>query len=449
MPDYEYDLIVLGSGPGGGIVARRCSKAGLRVAMVERRGWGGVCPLRGCEPKKVLVDAATTAARAEDMRGHGVAGSLSLDWPELMRFKRSFTEPISEAVRGSLERAGVHTLAGDAKFDGPNAVSVEGVGRLKAPKICIATGASPRTLDFPGEELVISSEQFLDLEKLPSSIVFIGGGFVSFEFATVASRAGAKAVIVHRSERVLKPFDRDLSGELVEALRASGVETLIDHPVREVRREGSKIAILAGEDGRRFTADLAVHGAGRSPSVAGLDLERGGVEASARGVKVNAFMQSLSNPAVFAVGDCAEPGFPLTPIAVIQAETAARNILKGATELLDLRGAASVVFTHPSLARVGLLEEEAREQRLDCRVYAGDASEWSEHKRLGIARAGYKILVDEKSGRILGAHYLGHHAEEVANIFSLAVRHQLTVDDLRAQPWTYPSFGYAVKYMFR
>ncbi|MDK2956209.1 MAG: glutathione reductase [Desulfovibrionales bacterium] len=449
MPNNEYDLIVLGSGPAGGIVARRCAKAGLRVAVVERRGWGGVCPLRGCEPKKVLVDAATAAARGEDMHGHGVTGALVLDWPELMRFKRSFTEPASDAIRVSLEKDGAHTLAGDARFDGPDAVQVDGVGRLTAPKICIATGASPRKLDFPGEELIASSEQFLDLDNLPSSIVFIGGGFVSFEFATVAARAGAKAVILHRSERVLKPFDRGLSGELVEAMRASGVEVLTGHPVYEVRRDGSKVEVLAGKDGRRFTADLAVHGAGRSPNVAGLDLERGGVEASARGVKVNAFMQSVSNPAVFAAGDCAEPGFPLTPTAVVQAETVARNILNGPAVQADLRGSASVVFTHPPLARVGMLEEEAAAQGLDCRIYEGDASGWSEHKRLGVGRAGYRILVDGSSRRIVGAHYLGHHAEEVANIFGLAVRHHLTVDDLQAQPWAYPSFGYAVRYMFR
>jgi len=445
MTAKMYDVIVLGSGPAGGTVARMCAESGLDTALVESRGWGGVCPLRGCEPKKVLVDAAQTVARAADMRGHGVAGRLTLDWPELMRFKRSFTEPISDAVRGSLNKSGIETFAGEAGFAGPNAIRFEDHDPLHARQICIATGASPRPLDIPGEELIALSEQFLELEALPESLVFIGGGFVSFEFATVAAGAGAKVTLLHRSERMLKPFDPDLADKAVQGLRDAGVEVLTNHPVHAVERDGEGVVVLAGE--RRFPVAMAVHGAGRVPNIEGLELERGGVEASPRGVTVNEYMQSVSNPTVFAAGDCVEPGFPLTPTSVIQAVAAAKNIIHGRKVRADLRGSAIVVFTHPPLARVGLLEEEAREQNFDIEVIAGDAAGWSEHKRLGVVHAGYKVLAERGSGRILGAHYLGHNAEEAANVFGLAVRYGLTVDDLLAQPWAYPSFGYAARYM--
>jgi glutathione reductase (NADPH) len=450
MTRQAYDVIVIGSGPAGGIVARRLGEAGLDVAVVEKNGWGGVCPLRGCEPKKTLADMTHEILRVREMAAHGVVGNLRVDWPSLMRFKHSVIDPISDRVFDSFHGRGVTTIHGEARFTGPDTVEVGEIGPLTAKHIVVATGAVPRKLGIPGEELLMTSDGFLDMETLPESMVFIGGGFVSFEFACIAAAAGARATILHRSHRVLKGFDEDLGRKLVQAVQDQGIAVHTDHPVKAVEpfEDGVRVVVAGPDDVEmEFVAAAAVSGAGRVPDLDGLDLDKAGVESGPHGLEVDVHMQSVSNPRVFGAGDCVAPGHPLTPVAALQADTVVRNILEPGSARSDLSGTAGAVFAHPVLACAGLLEEQAREQGYDFKVYEGDAAKWSEHDRLGMAHAGYRILVERGTGRILGAHYLGAHAEEVVNIFGMAIRHGLTREDLLAQPWSYPSFGYTLRYM--
>lgn len=448
MKKEEYDVVVIGSGAAGGGVARRCNDAGLRVAVVERNGWGGVCPLRGCEPKKIFADTAHAVTRVRSMQKQGVVGDTRIDWDTLWNYKHTSTEPISDAVRDSLEKAGIAVIAGDARFDGNGDVEVPGYGVLQAQNVVIGVGASPKIPDIPGKELLLTSDDFLNLKTMPESLIFVGGGFISFEFASVAAAVGAKATILNRSERVLRGFDRGLTERLVKAMESHGVEVLLNHPVDEVKEFESGVSIVtSGENGNEsFSASLAVVAAGRTPNIESLQLDNVGVEKSSGGIKVNGRLQS-TNPRIYAAGDCVEPGLALTPVAALQADTIAANIIDDAGEESDLRGTGSTVFTDPPLMAVGLLEEEAREQGASFTVYSGDAAKWSEHKRIGMDYAEYKVLVEKESDIILGAHYLGQHAEEVANIFGLAIRYGLTRKDLLAHPWAYPSFGYALRYM--
>lgn len=450
MTRQTYDVIVIGSGPAGGVVARKLGDAGLDVAVVEKDGWGGVCPLRGCEPKKTLADMSHEILRAREMAAHGVAGNVRVDWASLMRFKHSVIDPISDRVFDSFHGRGVATIRGAARFTGPDTVEVEDLGPLTARHIVVAAGAVPRELGIPGEELLLNSDRFLDLETLPESMLFIGGGFISFEFACIAAAAGARATILHRSGRVLKGFDGHLSSKLVQAMQDQGIAVHTDHPVKAVEpfEDGVRVLVTGPDEVEmEFVAAAAVTGAGRVPDLGGLDLGKAGVEYGAHGIEVDEYMRSVSNPKVFGAGDCVKPGHTLTPVAALQAETVVRNILEAGSARSDLSGTAGAVFTHPVLACAGLLEEQAVEQGYDFKVFEGDAAKWSEHNRLGMAHAGYRVLVERGTGRIIGAHYLGAHAEEVANIFGLAIRHGLTREDLLAQPWSYPSFGYAVRYM--
>lgn len=450
MTRQTYDVIVIGSGPAGGIIARRLGEAGLDVAVVEKNGWGGVCPLRGCEPKKTLADMTHEVLRVRDMAGHGVAGNLRVDWASLMRFKHSVIDPISDKVFDSFHGRGVTTVHGEARFTGPDTVEVEGLGTLSARHIVVAAGAVPRKLDIPGEELLMTSDEFLDMETLPESMLFIGGGFISFEFACIAAAAGARATILHRSRRVLKGVDENLGRKLVQAMQDQGVAVHTDHPVKAVKpfEDGVRVFVAGPDDVEmEFVAAAAVSGAGRVPDLGGLDLDKAGVSSGPHGIEVDEHLRSVSNPKVYGAGDCVEPGHPLTSVAALQGDTVVRNILKEGTARSNLSGTAGAVFTHPVLACAGLLVEQASEQGYDFKIYEGDAAKWSEHNRIGMTHAGYRILVERGSGRILGAHYLGAHAEEVVNIFGLAIRHGLTREDLLAQPWAYPSFGYTVRYM--
>lgn len=445
----KFDVVVLGSGVAGGHVASRCQKAGLRVAMVEGAGFGGTCPLHGCEPKKVLADACETVERFNNARGTGPTGAGRLDWAELMAFKRSFTDGLSERIRKHYDGLGISTYTRAGRFAGPNLI-VSGESGLEATHICIATGSTPRKLDIPGSEHLSGSNDFLAMPTLPERIVFIGGGFIAFELAHIAAAAGADVTVAHRSQRFLKKFDADLVERLAGHLETLGVKLYRDCPPHSVVREADGLVLKAGSDGAlTMEADAVFNTAGRIPALDSLDLAAGNVGTENGGVAVNSFLQSTSNPAVFAAGDVIASSMPLTPVASVEAEVVARNIIDGPRQTIDIDVTPYALFTYPPLAAVGMLEEQARRQGLRFDVIQGDSAGWSEYKRIGQQCAGFKLLVEKDSRRLLGAHVLGDRAEETVNLFALAMRTGVDVDELRSMLWAYPSFGYAVKYMFR
>lgn len=439
------DLVVIGTGSAASAPATRCAREGWSVAIVDSRPYGGTCALRGCDPKKVLVGAAQVVDWVGRMEGKGVRGGAGIDWPALARFKRTFTDPVPERSEAAFREAGIETHHGPARMLGPTAVGIDGRA-LQARRVVIATGARPRPLGIPGEELVATSDDFLDLEELPAEIVFIGGGFIAFEFAHVAARAGARATIVHRGERPLEGFDPDLVGLLLDRTRAMGIEVVLGAEVDSVTRRDGRLIARAG--GREHEADLVVHGAGRVPDLDDLDLEAAGIERDERGVAVNDWLQSVSNPAVYAAGDAASSGAPpLTPAAGYAGRVVARNLLEGNSTRAEFTGVASVVFTLPPLARVGLLEEEARAEGLAFDVRLDVTSEWYGSRRLGETASGYKLLIEKQTGRLLGAHLLGWEAEEVMNLFSLSMRAGVATPILREALLAYPSHGYDIRYM--
>jgi glutathione reductase (NADPH) len=445
----KFDVVVLGSGVAGGHIASRCVKAGLRVAMVESAGFGGTCPLHGCEPKKVLADASETVERFNNAQGTGPTGVGGLDWAELMAFKRTFTDGLSARIQKHYEGLGISTFTQAGRFAGPSLV-VSGESHLEASHICIATGSAPRKLGIPGSEYLSTSNDFLAMPTLPERIVFIGGGFIAFELAHIAAAAGADVTVVHRSERFLKKFDADLVERLAGHLETLGVKLYRDCPPHSIIREDDSLVLKAGTDGSlSMEADAVFNAAGRIPALESLDLPAGNVGTDNGGVAVNSFLQSSSNPAVFAAGDVIASSMPLTPVASVEAEIVVKNILDGPKHRIEEDVTPYALFTYPPLAAVGMLEEDARDKGLRFDVIDGDSAGWAEYKRIGQQCAGFKLLVEKDTRQLLGAHVLGDRAEETVNLFALAMRTRVDVDALRSMLWAYPSFGYAMKYMFR
>src|SRR5688572_22103310 len=261
--DRQYDLVVVGTGVTSA-VASRCREAGWSVAVVDHRPFGGTCALRGCVPKKILVSAAEAVHTARDLADKGVpAGELTIDWSSLMRFKRSLVDPTPARTEEAWTRMGVELFHGRARFVGPTTLAV-GADRLTGRRIVIAAGAMPAPLAFPGADRLATSEQFLNLDALPPRIVFVGGGYIAFEFAHVAARAGAQVTIVHRGARPLEAFDPDLVDLLVRRTRDLGIRVELGTEVRGVEVLSDRVVVLGGKD-RRYEADLAVHAAGRVP----------------------------------------------------------------------------------------------------------------------------------------------------------------------------------------
>jgi glutathione reductase (NADPH) len=437
----EFDVVVLGTGSAALAVAWRCRDAGWRVAVVDSRPFGGTCALRGCDPKKVLVGAAEAVAAARQLAGKGVEGAPRIEWPELMRFKRTFTEPVPKEREESFAKAGIAAFHGRARFVGPAAVRV-GEQELRGRFVVIATGARPAPLGFPGEDLLATNEDFLELDELPRRIAFVGGGYISFEFAHLAARAGAQATILHRGARPLEQFEPDLVARLVEHSRSLGIDIRTGAAVHAVER-GYRVRSAAGE----VEADLVVHGAGRIADLDDLDLDKAGVQRTPRGVAVDEFMRSISNPAVYACGDAAAGGPKLTPVANADGRVVAANMIEGNHHRPNYAGTPSVVFTIPPLARAGLGEAEARDRGLKFRVNAADTSNWYSSRRIGETVSGYKILIEEPSQRILGAHLLGAEAAEVVNLFAVAIRRGITAPDLKETIFAYPTHSSDLSYM--
>lgn len=447
--ESSFDLVVIGTGGGGSGAAHRCRRAGWRVAIVDELPYGGTCALRGCDPKKVLVGAADLVDWSGRMQGRGAQGRTEVDWPALMSFKRGFTDPVAPARLAAFEKAGIATYQGQARFENPGRLVV-GEETLESRHFLIAAGARPRPLRIDGEAHLVSSTEFLALDRLPERIAFVGGGYISFEFAHVAQRAGARTIILGRGTP-LRHFDQDLVQRLVQHTREIGVDARFDAAVTAVEKRGSRYLVRLDGDGRGETveADLVVHGAGRIPNTEALRLEDANVATDGDGgVEVNEFLQSPTNPRVYAAGDAAAQGnLPLTPVAGYQSVIVASNLLNGNSRTADYRGIPSVAFTIPPLAGVGLTEAEARRQQRDVRVKSEQTSGWYANRRINEPAAMFKTIVDSGSDQVLGAHVLGPHAEEVINLFALAIRQNLTANDLKHQLYAYPTSGSDVPYM--
>jgi len=442
-----FDVIVIGTGSAASGVAAQCRAAGRTVAIIDSRPFGGTCALRGCDPKKVLVGAAEVIDACSRMLGKGVtANEVRMDWQELMRFKRSFTEPVPHRREQSFRDSGIVTFHGRARFDTPDQLRV-GDALLSGEQFVIATGAAPAPLHIEGEDLLTNSDQFLELDRLPASIAFVGGGYIAFEFAHIAARAGARVTILHRGKRPLDRFEPELVDMLVERTRKLGIEVHLEAAVNRVEKSAGRLRVHS----RSVTldADMVVHAAGRVPDLDDLQLQAAGVETEARGVKVNEFLQSVSNSRVYAAGDAAAAGAPLTPVAGYQGRIVADNLLHGNRQLADYRGLASVVFSLPPLASAGLTESEARDRQLRFEVHHAKTGEWYSSKRIGEDASTYKVLVEEGTGRILGAHILGDRAEELINVFALAIRAGLHADEVKATLFAYPTHGSDIQYMLQ
>lgn len=446
----EYDLVVLGTGSGGSTVAYKCRKAGWRVAIVDCRPFGGTCQLRGCDPKKVLIGAAHLIDWRRRMDGKGVVGDLQIDWAQLIAFKRTFTDAPPEENDKSFQNAGIDTYHGTARFLDAHTLTIDDTTTLYAKHIVIATGARPRTLNIVGEHLLTDSIQFLELEQLPKRILFVGGGFVSFEFAHLAQRAGSTVTIVHRGERPLEQFDADLVGHLVEVSRAAGINILLERQVTGISQTEDGLRVTVEHEGEveELVADLVVHGAGRIAELDALNVDEIGLAYSERGVTVNQYLQSTSHDHIYAAGDSADSdGLPLTPVAASEGYVVASNLLKGNQRTADYRGTGTAVFTLPQLAMVGLTEAEAERRGLDYTVKHETTTGWYASRRTNEPLTAYKTIVEKGSGRILGAHLLGEEASEVINLFVLAIRHGIRAHDLRTTIYAYPTKGSDVSYM--
>ena len=439
-----YDLFVIGSGTAAMVGAMRARHGGWSVAVADFRPYGGTCALRGCDPKKMLLSGAAAVDYARRMVGNGVSGDLTIDWRKLMAFKRSFTDPIPTKHEKLYHGQQIDTYHGRVRFTGRNSAEVEGQ-TIAARHFLIATGAEPVRLGIPGEEHLATSEAFLELAALPRRIALVGGGYIASEFSHLCARAGASVTVLHRGKRILAQFDPDLVDWLMEVFTRVGIDVRTNMPVEAIEKRETSLLVRAG--GTAVEVDSAIHSAGRRPDFTAMNLDAAGIDNEGGKLKLNEFLQSVSNPTVYAAGDAASEGPPLTPVSSHDAKVAVANMMNGNHVVPNYSGVPSVAFTIPPIASVGMSESEARASGVKVRIKSERASNWFTARQAAEPVYGYKTIAEESSDRLLGAHLVGPHADELINLFGLAIQSGLTTRALKDAMFAYPTGASDVGYM--
>jgi glutathione reductase (NADPH) len=433
-----FDVIVIGSGVGGMAIANGLA-AEKKVAIVENDLWGGTCPNRGCDPKKVLYSVVEAKDGITQLAGKGFSMTPQVNWPELMSFKESIINPMSKSSKKSLESAGIETITGQAKFIDKQTIQVN-EDILKAEKIIIATGARPALLDIEGKEHLLTSADFLSLPEMPKKVTFIGGGYISFELATIANAAGAEVHIVHHNNRPLKAFDSELVNEIVDQLESKGVIFHFDINTKKIEKKGDSF-VLESEDNFTLTSDLVFCATGRVPNIEELELDKAGVTYDKKGIETNDYLQT-SNENIFACGDVLSKSEKnLTPVASFEGSYLTAYLMDKTKEKIVYPVIPTVIYSSPKLAQTGITPEKATQQEDKYEVTTIDATSWFSYHRTNEPVSKIKVVQNRETGLLVGATCLNDEADELINYLSLLIDQKMTVKETSQLIWAYPTIA--------
>ncbi|WP_188204120.1 dihydrolipoyl dehydrogenase family protein [Desemzia incerta] len=444
--EKKFDIVVIGSGVGGMAAASGLASAGKKVAIIEEDLWGGTCPNRGCDPKKVLVSAVEAIDRAQQLQGKGLETVPHVNWTELMAFKKTFTAPVPKQSKESLESSGVETFTGKAEFINSQTLKVN-EDKLKAEHFVIATGARPSLLDIEGKKHFLNSNDFLSLPEMPDTITLVGGGYISFEFAAIANAAGAKVHVIQHNDSPLKAFDRELVDLLMEQLEAKGVTFHLNIEVSKIEATSNGYS-LSDDSDFQLDSDLVFCTTGRIPNTEALALENAGVEWDKKGITVNDSLQT-SNPAIFAIGDVLSKTQPkLTPVSSFEADYLVSHLTGQNTKPISYPSIPTMVFSGPKLAQVGVTPETAANNENDYELSTIDASKWFSYRRLNESISKIKVVTDKKTGLLVGATCLNNEADELINYFSQLIEQKVTAAAVSKHIFAYPTIASDLSYFY-
>ena len=444
-----YDVVIVGGGNAAFGVTVPTRKAGLKVVMIEDRDLGGTCPNRGCTPKKALVAAAHALHEIGQAHVHCISvGKPTLDWAALIDREKEMISGIPDSLAETLQERGVELIRDQAKFVGPNTVEVGG-REIEAKHIVIATGSKHRPLPIPGAELMITSDEVLSEPELPESVLFVGGGVIALEFGHVYARAGAKVTVLEVLPQLLPALDADAVEQVRKESRRIGIVVHTGVKVKRVERASKRLRTVFEVDGKELSieSDRVVNGAGRIANVDQLDLEAGNIAHEGFRVSVDETMRSTSNPSVHLCGDVLSGPPQLSPIATYEGRLVGANIVEGPKHRPDYANLPSCVYTIPALATVGLSEAKAKDKGLKTRTQVNDMEYWFSTRTFAETAAWSKIIINEASDAIVGAHFVGHSGEELINIFGLAMKHGIKASQIRDFIFAYPTFSADIKHM--
>ncbi len=420
--NHDFDLIVIGAGSGGVRLARMSAQRGARVAVIESRYLGGTCVNVGCVPKKLFVYGAHVHDELEDAAGYGwnvPTSDVTFDWPTLVANKNTEIERLNGIYGRMLQNAGVTIIEGTASFSDANTVVV-GDTSYTAKHVTVATGSWPVVPDIPGKECVVTSNEMFYLPQLPKRAVIWGGGYIAVEFAGILAGLGVETTLLYRGDLFLRGFDTDIRKFTEQEMRKKGIDLRFGVNIDSVEPEGNQYRVHLN-NGESLETGLVMAATGRKALVEGLGLTELGVELSESGhVVVDDHFQT-AGPSITALGDVI--GTPqLTPVALAQGMVLSRRLFGDGQGEMDYSAIPTAVFCQPNIGTVGLTEDEARSAGYSLRIYRSEFRPMKYTLSGRDERSLMKLVVDDESDKVLGAHMVGPDAGEITQGLAVAIK---------------------------
>ena len=421
MPDFDYDLFVIGAGSGGVRAARMAAALGVKVAVAEDLYLGGTCVNVGCVPKKLYVYGSHFSEDFHDSAGYGwdVRGS-TFDWATLRDNKKTEIERLNGIYKNLLVNSSAEIINGRASIAGPHTVLIN-ERQVSAERILVATGSWPFIPAFDGSEYVLNSNQIFDLPELPKRLIVVGGGYIAVEFAGIFNGLGADTRLLYRRDLFLRGFDQDVRKFVAEEVTKKGVTLSFNTDVSRIEKLESGELKVYLNTGEITVADIVLYATGRQANTDGLGLEEAGVIKQKNGaIEVNEHFRT-NVPSIYALGDVIGR-IQLTPVALAEGMNLVRHLYQDESTVLDYNTIPTAVFCQPSIGTVGLTEEQARKQYASVDIYLSNFKPMKHTLSGNQERCLMKMIVDRETDKVLGVHMVGSEAGEIIQGIAVAMK---------------------------
>ena len=420
MSEFDYDLFVIGGGSGGVRAARVAAATGAKVGLAEEFRMGGTCVIRGCVPKKLMVFASEYGEAFADARAYGWdVGDGTFNWADLRKPLHAELERLEGIYRRLLGNSDVAIHDARATVSGPHEVTLADGTTISAKHILVAVGGRPSVPTFEGSDLAITSNDIFLLEKMPETILVVGGGYIASEFACILNGLGVKTTQFYRGEQILRGFDNEARELVSESMVERGVDLRLGSNVASMKKVDGGIEVT-GVDGKVEVFGAVMYATGRRPNTDGLGLEAVGVEMGRGGEVVVDDYSQTKVPSIYAVGDVTDR-VQLTPVAIREGMAFVETVFKGNPTKVDHELIPSAIFTQPEMGTVGLSEEAAREQE-PIEVYAATFKPMQSSFAGRPDKVLMKLVVSQATRVVLGCHIVGPHAGEMIQLAGIAVK---------------------------
>ncbi|MGR3548616.1 MAG: glutathione-disulfide reductase [Roseovarius sp.] len=436
---FDYDLFVIGGGSGGVRAARVAAQGGARVALAEEDRYGGTCVIRGCVPKKLMVFASEYRGAMADAQAYGwTVHAGGFDWATFREKLHAELDRLEGVYRGILKNNGVKTYDSRARLVDPHTVELADGTRLSAKHILIATGGRPVKPDLPGAEHAITSNDIFHLERLPKSILIVGGGYIACEFACILNGLGVKVTQFYRGAQILRGFDEEARGLVSDEMIASGISLHLGTNIETMEKVEGGYRVT-GTNGSEAVFEEVMFATGRAPNTENLGLEAAGVAVGRKGEIVVDRYSQTGVPSVYAIGDVTDR-VNLTPVAIREGMAFVETVFNGNPTPVDHDLIPTAIFTQPEMGTVGLSEEAARDQE-PIEVYA------TSFRPMHSAFAGrpdrvlMKLIVSQATRKVLGCHIVAPGAGEMIQLAGIAVKMGATKEDFDRTVAVHPTMS--------